>query len=449
MQLSFELSAGHYQWRLLAPSNTGAGPSTGAEQASHWFDFQITDAFPSYLAPTAKELFDQCDGREQWLMYFDEDIETIKEQSADTYQKLKHTASLSIPKSEITFPNHYRRGQEEGKREAIANMRLWIDRDLMTHVLLYKIWGAEEHGQEARERLLQFAEWSPEGPASLLRPCTWGDEVGCSLARNLFLAYHWLSPLLNDNEKGFFIRPMLVRIARQISERLAQDQFEQYPGHSHTSRLPSYLGLAALALYREHDAEECEQWLSYALMTYRGILPFYGGSDGSWVEGPFYASTYSKWHHPFFLSVERLSGFSFYQHPFYRNFHHFARDFIVPDQKIHPFSDGFWCHREGKEWPGFFAQNPLRIYAARFGDQTDYQQSLDLEDAIADYRLHLLDVIPTVKQIEFNQAAQNRKPSEARLCEQQSLQPLLCLRRPRQANPAFAIALLPRECFRQ
>ncbi|MDB4766418.1 heparinase II/III family protein [bacterium] len=414
-ELPFELPSGQYRWRLMTSLDTGS------ELTSEWIDFQITESLPSYLAPTAKELLGQCDGREQWLMYFDEDIEAIKDQCGDIYPKLKQTASLSVPTSEIAFPNHYRRGLEEGKREAIANVRLWIDRDLMTHVLLYKIWGEEEHGQEAIQRLLQFAEWSTEGPASLLRPCTWGDEVGCSLARNLFLAYHWLSPLLNDDEKSLFIRPMLVRIARQIRERLAQDQFEQFPGHSHTSRLPSYLGLAALALYREHDREECEQWLNYALMIYQGVLPFYGGSDGSWVEGPFYASTYSKWHHPFFLSVERLSGFSFYQHPFYRNFHNFARDFIAPNQEIHAFGDGFWCRREGKEWPGFFSQNPLRIYAARFGDQTDYQQSLDLESAITDYRLHLLDVIPTVKQIEFNEAAKNKRPSEAKLNEQKAL----------------------------
>ena len=31
----------------------------------------------------------------------------------------------------ISYPTHYRRGQEEGKRTAIANVRNWIDRDLM------------------------------------------------------------------------------------------------------------------------------------------------------------------------------------------------------------------------------------------------------------------------------------------------------------------------------
>lgn len=414
MQLPFRLPVGLYQWRLIA------NPDSHAQEVSDWHPFEITEKLPNYNAPTATELFELCDDKDQWLMYFDDDIETIRANSTDIYPKLKHTASLSVPQSEILYPNHYQRGQEEGKREAIANSRLWIDRDLMAHTLLYRIWGEEEHGQEARKRLLQLAEWSPEGPASLLRPCTWGDEVGCSLSRNLFLAYHWLSPLLNENEK-WFVRPMLVRVAKQLRQRLAEDEYEQYPGHSHTSRLPSYLGLAALTLYREHDREECRQWLNYALMIYRGVLPFYGGNDGSWAEGPFYASTYTKWYHPFFLAVERLSGFSFYEHPFYKNFLNFARDFIAPDQDIHPFGDGFWCRRDGKEWPGFFSQNPLRIYAARFGDAEDYQQSQQLEDKISDYQLHLLDVIPTVSQLAFIDAVKDRASSEAKQNDQASL----------------------------
>lgn len=415
MQLSHELPIGKYQWRLTAISETSV------EQTSQWVEFQIAEDLTNYVAPSAKELFALCDGREQWLMYFDEDLQAIRAQSADIYPKLKQTALLSVAQSEITFPNHYQRGNEEGKREAIANVRKWIDRDLMTHALLYRVWGEEEHGTEALKRLLQFAEWSVEGPASLLLPCTWGDEVGCSLARNLFIVYHWISPLLTQDEKELFVRPMLVRIARQIVERLEQHNFKQFPGHSHTSRLPAYLGLAALALYREHDREECEQWLTEALIIYRGIFPFYGGVDGSWVEGSFYASTYSKWAHGFFLSVERLSDFSFYQHKFYQNFVNFAQDFIATDQDIHPFSDGFWCRRDGKEWPGFFSQNPLRIYAARFGDQADYQKSLEMEDAITDYRLHLLDVVPTIKQLEYIKTVKNKKPNLQKQAEQQAL----------------------------
>ena len=167
MQLSFELPLGMYQWRLAVTSDIASEQTSKPEQISEWIDFEITAEHPSYLVPTAAELFEQCDGREQWLMYFGEDIEFIKTQSTDIYAKLKHTATLSVPMSEITYPDHYLRGKEEGKREAIANVRKWIDRDLMTHTLLYRIWGEKEHGLEAMDRLLQLAQGSPEGPASL------------------------------------------------------------------------------------------------------------------------------------------------------------------------------------------------------------------------------------------------------------------------------------------
>ena len=412
LQLSFELPLGEYRWRLSTTHDEQP------DQVSAWISFHINQDLINYIAPTAEQLFEQCDGHEQWLMYFNEDISSIRAQGFDIYPKLKQTALKGVPLSKISYPNHYQRGEEEGKREAIANVRKWIDRDLVVNALLYRVWGEEKHGDEARARLLQLAEWSPEGPASLLRPCTWGDEVGLSLSRNLFLVYHWLTPILNDGEKAF-IRPMLIRIGQQLKERLEQDKFAQFPGHSHTSRLSGYLGIAALTLYREHDKKQCEEWLNYAIMIYRGILPFYGGIDGSWVEGPFYASSYTKWHHPFFLSVERISGFSFYQHPFYRNFHNFARDFIIPEQAIYPFGDGFWCRRDGKEWPGFFAQNPLRIYASRFGDAIDYQHSVELEKSISDYQLHLLDVVPTIQQLAFDIEVKNKKPTAKKIQEQQ------------------------------
>ncbi|GEM78781.1 heparinase II/III domain-containing protein [Vibrio superstes] len=390
-QLPFTLPQGEYRWRLVNAEN----------QATPWFSFNVTEKSEDYLAPTAKELFERCQPHEQFLMYFDEDINHVRISSWMAYDKLKKTAELADIEA-ITYPTHYRRGEEEGKRTAIANVRKWIDRDLISLSLLYKIWGDKQSGETAVSLLLKLAEWSPEGPASLLRPCTWGDEVGLSLARNLYLAYHWLAPLLTESEKSF-VRSMLVRIAYQMEERLEQDQFKQFPGHSHTSRLPAYLGVAALALHKEFDQSVCERWLNYSLMIYRGVLPFYGGEDGSWAEGPFYSSSYSKWFHPFFLSVERISGFSFYNHPFYKNYSNFAMDFVATQDDIHPFGDGFWCKRDGDEWPGFFAQNPLRIYAERFGDRATREMSLELEQQIPSYDLHLLDVVPTISQIKHSE----------------------------------------------
>lgn len=394
-RLPFLLSSGQYRWRVQDTDNN----------TSQWMTFSIDSQSEKYLPPSAMELFELCSKHQQFLMYFDQDIPSVRDFSAQSYQKFQNTAKL-VDIDAIRYPTHYRRGQEEGKRTAIANVRKWIDRDLMALTLLYKIWGEQDSGELAVQLLLRLAEWSPEGPASLLRPCTWGDEVGLSLARNLYLAYHWLAPLLTDSEKDF-IKPMLVRIAYQMEQRLEQDQFKQFPGHSHTSRLPAYLGVAALVLHKEYDEQVCERWLNYALMIYQSVLPFYGGEDGSWAEGPFYSSSYSKWHHPFFLSVERLSGFSFYDHPFYKNYCQFALDFVAPEQDIHPFGDGFWCKRDGREWPGFFAQNPLRIYAERFGDEHARETCKQLEAKIEVFHLHLLDVVPTVKQLAF---AENNTP---------------------------------------
>ncbi|MGV3000527.1 heparinase II/III domain-containing protein [Vibrio sp. E150_018] len=388
-QLPLILLNGEYQWRLI---NKNDSPT-------EWMTFEITEHSTSYLPPSAKQLFNLCQDKQQWLMYFDEDIETLRISSWSAHDKLKKTAEQADVDA-ITYPTHYRRGEEEGKRTAITNVRKWIDRDLISLTLLYKVWKDQDSGKKAAEILCRIAEWSPEGPASLLRPCPWGDEVGLSLSRNLYLAYHWLSPLLTEDEKDF-IRPMLIRIAHQMEIRLEQDKFKQFPGHSHTSRLPGYLGVAALTLFKEYDETICERWLDYSLMIYQCVLPFYGGEDGSWAEGPFYSSSYTKWQHPFFLSVERISDFSFYEHPFYKNYHQFAQDFVVPNHTIHPFGDGFWCQRTGQEWPGFFAQNPLRIYAERFGDQRSREQSNKLEDNIETYFLHLLDIIPTIKQYQF------------------------------------------------
>ncbi|MGF1735410.1 heparinase II/III domain-containing protein [Photobacterium satsumensis] len=388
-RLPFMLSSGQYRWRVQDTLNN----------TSQWMTFAIDGQTEKYLPPSAKELFEQCAEHDQFLMYFGHDITEVRDASAQFYETLKNTATL-VDIDAIAYPTHYRRGQEEGKRTAITNVRNWIDRDLMALTLLYKIWGEEENGEQAVQLMLRLAEWSPEGPASLLRPCTWGDEVGLSLARNLYLAYHWLSPLLTDSEREF-VRPMLVRIAYQMEQRLEQDKFKQFPGHSHTSRLPAYLGVAALVLHKEYDELVCERWLNYALMIYQSVLPFYGGEDGSWAEGPFYSSSYSKWHHPFFLSVERISGFSFYEHPFYKNYCQFAMDFVAPEQEIHPFGDGFWCRRDGKEWPGFFAQNPLRIYAERFGNEQARKACQQLEAKIDVFHLHLLDIVPTVKQLAF------------------------------------------------
>ncbi|MAR72946.1 heparinase II/III-family protein [Halomonas sp.] len=405
--LDESLPSGEYRWRVIDAEG----------EASAWMAFSLSGDEVNYLPPTPAELFATCQGLDQWILYLDQDLGLVRESSQKDIQRLKATAEVALSNDLPVYPDHYRHGRERYKRLAIHQMREWVDRDLMVLALLYRLEGDESLGLAGVERLLTLAQWSTDGPASLLRPCRWGDEVGLSLARNVFIAYHWLRPLLSDGERDF-ARSLLIRVAEQTHLRLRQDDFTQFPGHSHTSRLPAYLGIAALVLHKEHDEQCCEQWLQTALDIYQGVLPFHGDADGGWAEGPFYASSYTKWHHPFFLAVERLTDFSFYHHPFYRHFIDYCRDFVLPDNDLHPFGDGFWCRPDGKEWPGFFAQNPLRVYAERFGSATDIARCRELEQRIGIYSLHLLDVMPTRHQLALasrrDSAAQDTRPPRHR-----------------------------------
>ena len=124
-QISKILDLGNYRWRV---TDTG-------KKVSDWLYFTVDETSENYLPPSSKELFDLAKDHSQFLMYFDEDIELVSMTSKDSYEKMKATSEkLDIDK--ITYPSHYRRGEEEGKRKAINNVREWIDRDLMSHFFI-------------------------------------------------------------------------------------------------------------------------------------------------------------------------------------------------------------------------------------------------------------------------------------------------------------------------
>ena len=159
--------------------------------------------------------------------------------------------------------------------------------------------------------------------------------------------------------------------ANQCERRLKKIDFCQNPGDSHCGRLPAYLGEAAMVLKGMDVVPQdvLVRWLTYAVDIYSGIFPYFGGPDGGWAEGMFYASSYTKWFLPFFCAVERFSGVSFLRRPFYQRLIRYFQHFCPPGWEIHPFADGYWCKPDDAEWPGFFAQNPYHIYAERFGSE--------------------------------------------------------------------------------
>jgi len=191
----------------------------------------------------------------------------------------------------------------------------------------------------------------------VLPPC---DEIGLSLARTLPSGLDWCWELFSEAEKDE-VSAALLRLGGEIMRRISDEDFAGHPGNSHTARLPGYLGEIALALHGAVDDSQLIPWLDYAIDFYDGSFPFYGDADGGWAEGPFYASSYTKWFLPFFFAVERISGHSFFNKPFYRKVAEFFVHFAPPGQESHPFGDGHWP--TAGEWPGFQAQDPFSVYA--------------------------------------------------------------------------------------
>jgi hypothetical protein len=100
--------------------------------------------------------------------------------------------------------------------------------------------------------------------------------------------------------------------------------------------------------------------------------------------------------------VARYSGKNFLDRPFYQRLPHYFLHFAAPGRENHPFCDGYWCNSGDDEWPGFYAQNPFRVYAGRTGPglAKEWAERLAAPDI---FRLHLLDVfLPDMPPPETN-----------------------------------------------
>lgn len=384
-----QLEPGDYRWNVYA-----------GEDERGWSAFTVpADAWP-FRVPTAKEVLAALPESHPRHIYFPEDLPELRERCAPELEVLKRNIALALEQGFMKYPDFWHETGRIRYRDALDEAREHFDRNLVACALGWLFLEDRAAGEFAREAVLHICEWNPAGPASVQGP--WGDEVGLSICRTLPAVFDWTWNLYTESER-LWIQRTLAQHARQIVELLDAQKFLANPGESHSGRLPGYLGEMALVLSDFLPPETTEQYLTYVLDFYGSIFPHYGGRDGGWAEGVFYASSYTKWYLPFFLAVERLTGFSFLCKPFYRNLSQFFLHFAPPGQEAHPFGDGHWPTRT--EWPGFQAQNPFGIYADRFGPEEARRFSRQLNSEIDRFELHLLDVIRPAAAVAHPDAA--------------------------------------------
>jgi len=373
---------GKYFWNAY-----GVSPEKGEME---WGEtpFSIAEGAVHFPRPTLEQIWNSTPDGHPRHLFFPSDIEGLKRDKSRELGTLRRNIKAALSDGLPELPNFHRDPEALPYREYLNYVRVYIDRDLVACSLGWAVLGDREAGEHARKLLLAVCNNTPNGPCSLLGP--WGDEIGLSLARCLPAVYDLIYDLLSREER-IFAEQTVASFAQQCEDRLSTLDYCQNPGESHAGRIPAYMGEAAMVLKGSSIPEyRLKRWLSYALEIYGGIFPHFGGPDGSWAEGIFYASSYTRWYLPFFCAVERYSGVSFLSRPFYQRFTQYLLHFASPKQEIHPFADGYWCNPEDPEWPGFFAQNPCRLYAQRFGPQAALDRAK--EAAAPDiFWLHLLD----------------------------------------------------------
>lgn len=379
--------SGTYTWNVYAE---------GAERGE--MSFTLADYAVNIPRVDAKTLFDGVPDVHPRHLFFAKDIPEILRTHTDEAQVLVRNIEKAYADGMPPLPMYHRDPKALPYREFIGVWREYIDRNLVACALGYAILGDDRAGTFAKDILLTVCDRNPHGPFSL--QWSWGDEIGLSMIRCLPSVYDLLYPLLDEKERRY-VACTIRTYATQAYEVLKNLNYCQNPGNSHAGRMPAYLGEAALVLKGSDvaDDEELIRWLEYSLEIFGGIFPYYGTPDGGWAEGTFYATSYTKWFIPFFSAVERFGGTQFLNRPFYQRLTKFFLHFANPAQENHPFGDGYWCTPEDAEWPGFFAQSPLRFWAERFGP--DEAKKIAAETAAPEiFKLHLLDIfLPIGKSV--------------------------------------------------
>ena len=370
--------------------------------------FSVSSDALNFERPTADEVFNAYPTERPSYIFSKNDIPSLLSERKDTLEALKRNVEIALSRPLPEMPTYHHRPYSYEFKLYFSEHRLFCDRDLIACSLLYALTGDEAAGKKGVELLLKICDFNPYGPCSV--DGWWDDETGISNIRCLPVAFDMLYPLLSDRLKEY-VASIIAIYASQCENKLKKIDYEKNPSNSHAGRVPAYLGGAALILKGTGVVpdETLKKWLSYALDIYCGIFPFYGGNDGSWAEGIFYATSYTKWYLPFFSAVERFSGKSLFNRPFYHRYTNFLIHFCNQKYENFPFGDGYWETPLSKEWPGFFAQNPFTVYADKFGPELAIKRSKEYTKQDI-YYLHLLDLfLPTLKKEETNLAV---RPSD-------------------------------------
>lgn len=331
--------AGDYTWDVIAFNEQGADIA----QRGEWpFTILPDAAFLPWIDP--KELLRRVPLEHPRILYPKTNLDyirsTLTTTRAKSWEACKAAAERALSKGIPDYPTYHR-------IEDLNTMRLeygryfqyfrgYVDGAMMDLSLAFLMTEDVRYAKAAKEILLEISSWPTDDDDVTSVSARWGDEAGLSFAKCAHIAYDWLYPALNDEEKRL-VFTMCRERAWQTYRRLNRSNFLTYPGSSHEGRLIAYLTDMSLAMARE--TPDAETWLSYSLKALLTIYPHWAGIDGGWAEGVPYGLWYNTFYIPAFEGLRQLADYDLWQRPFFKQVRYFFFYCTANHGEIRPFGD--------------------------------------------------------------------------------------------------------------
>ena len=223
----------------------------------------------------------------------------------------------------------------------------------------------EEYFVDAQRRALNLASWDPRGATSHANV----DEASRAIAGTLTLAYDWLFPRLDDNQKNLLLAPILARGTDMYNDVIgSRARIAIHPYDSHGNITLTYLALMTVLL--AGDIPEAQGALRDTLPLALSWTSPWGGEDGGFGNGSAYATwTSGDLLIPWYI-LRWTVDLDVAQKAWVRNYANFLAYFVPPGTPTGSFGDG--AEKTLTEaWASFgkahalFASSPLgRWYAS-------------------------------------------------------------------------------------
>lgn len=338
---------GEYTWQLTAYTETG--DELGRRQP---WNFTVPETVKTVVPPTGSEILAAIPDTHPKLTFPANALPEIRERVTTTQSEdlalLESIVEEAYEEGLPDLPTFHSREtlaeQRQAYKDYFHHIRDHVDYNLRASSLYYLLTGDEKAGEYARKMIRHVCGFTPDGPNSLeVNPPDidwyWGDEAGLSYARILAECYDWTYDRFDDAECLFIERNLRHR-CRRTYERLQNQSFFTTPTSSHNARLPAFLGQMAILLEDRLDPGEAEMMLDYVMDVFWTFYPHWGGSEGGWAEGPQYGNAYTTmWYPSFFATIERQTGCSIWDRPFYQDIGNFFLYCAPPNAEDLPFGD--------------------------------------------------------------------------------------------------------------